>query len=77
MAGDVAASPVDEEDVSPVGAFDRIQRYPVAPLSRVARGPDNRQGAWIEQRGEPVAVVSVYTAARRVSHSQIGRRDSV
>jgi hypothetical protein len=77
MTGDVTASPIDEEDMSPVGAFERIQRYPVAPLGRVVRGPDNRQGARIEQRGEPVAIVNVYTAARRVSHSQIGRRDSV
>jgi hypothetical protein len=58
MAGDVAASPVDEEDVSPVGAFEGIQSDPVAPLGRVVRGPDDRQRARIEQRGQPVTIIA-------------------
>ena len=61
MTGDVAASPVDEEDMPPVGAFERIQGDPVAPLGRVVRGPDDRQRARIEQRAEPAAIVGVRT----------------
>jgi hypothetical protein len=43
MTGDVAASPVDEEDMPPVDAFESILGDPVAPLDRVVRSPDDRQ----------------------------------
>ena len=59
MTGDVAASPVDEEDMPPVDAFEGIQGDPVAPLGRVVRSPDDRQRARIEQRGQPVALLCV------------------
>ena len=49
---DLAAVPVDEPDVAPVGALERAGGDPLAPLGRVVRRAEHGERAWIEERAE-------------------------